>query len=658
MKPAIAPVSFRPDIQGLRAWAVIAVLLFHFNLPGASSGFIGVDIFFVVSGFLMASIIVKGLEKKNFSIWQFYISRIRRIVPALMVLLVVLLVLGWFLLPTPDYKSLGAQSASSLGFLSNIYYWRTASYFGATAHEKWLLHTWSLGIEFQFYVLFPVFMLLLWKIKPKIKTLFWGLGGGFAVSLALSIVASSWQPTAAFYLLPTRGWELAAGGLAFLIGREVPSLQRFAKPMFWTGFTLWVVAALFIDNSLAWPSGWALFPVMGTALIIIAQQTNVKLMVNPLAQWLGNRSYSLYLWHWPLVVALYFTGLHTDWLWITAAFALSLLFGDLSYRLIETPTRKYLTAASFAKQGSVFAVTSLVIVLSAVSVNVFDLKFRGMNQSEKDQYLVHYSREKFVPLIREDYLEQCNFFDDISGTAKKHINANCTSKEGDGGVFLWGDSHAQALSFGLRKLLKENYQNTPFYQVASSGCRAHLTPDTQTSGEFKISCDRSNAYVLEKIKMLQPDLVIIAQQNRHDKNNFEDISNKLLSFGVKQVFVVGPVPEWEPTLPKIIARRHWQDDNKIEDVSFVKSLRDMDQQLVKKFDDSRNFKYFSVMSELCDGYKCLAKLDEDRTPLVFDYGHLSPAGSSYVVKNVLALPIDQVLTDQEHKPIAAAHLAP
>src|SRR5690606_26099179 len=135
-----------------------------------------------------------------------------------------------------------------------------------------------------------------------------------------------------------RSWELAAGALAFLVGREVSGLQRFAKPLFWTGCTLWVAAALLIDTSLAWPSGWALFPVTGTALIIIAQQTNAALMSNPLAQWLGDRSYSLYLWHWPLVVALYFSGLHTDPLWIAAAFALSLLLGDLSYRLVETPT--------------------------------------------------------------------------------------------------------------------------------------------------------------------------------------------------------------------------------------------------------------------------------------------------------------------------------
>src|SRR5690554_1232433 len=212
MQPAKPAYGFRNDINGLRAWAVVAVLLFHFQVPGFSAGFIGVDIFFVISGFLMTGIILRGLEQGNFSLWQFYMARARRIIPALMLLLVVLLVLGWFWLPTPDYQTLGAQSAYSLSFLSNIHYWRSAGYFDSAAYEKWLLHTWSLGIEMQFYLLYPVFALLVWKIKSGVKTFAWSLVSLFVLSLALSVMASSWKRAAAFYLVPTGGWELAGGG--------------------------------------------------------------------------------------------------------------------------------------------------------------------------------------------------------------------------------------------------------------------------------------------------------------------------------------------------------------------------------------------------------------------------------------------------------------
>lgn len=643
MKHLPSPISYREDINGLRAWAVIAVLLFHFKLPGVSAGFIGVDVFFVISGFLMTAIIVKGLEGQNFSIWQFYMARIRRIAPALMVLVAVLLVLGWFWLPTPDYQSLGTQSAYSLAFLSNIHYWQSSGYFDAAAQEKWLLHTWSLGIEAQFYVLFPIYLMILWKIKPHIKTLFWGLSFAFAASLAVSIGVSHLKPSAAFYLLPTRGWELAAGGLAFLIGREVLALQRFAKPMFWLGIGLWLSAVFLLDSSYAWPSGWGLLPVLGAVFIILANQSQAKLMVNPIAQWVGQRSYSLYLWHWPLVVALYFAGLQNDWLWVSGAIVLSLVLAHLSYHLVEVPTRSYLSASSLRKEIFAIALAGLVIGLAAVSVKMLDFGFRAINQSDKGQYLNYYSRDNFVPLIRKDYLEKCNFFDGKSYTAKKTaIDSSCTKENGNQGIFIWGDSHAQALSYGLRKWADTKHPPLAFYQVASSGCRAHLTADTQTTGEFKLACDRSNNYAIDSIERLKPTVVIIAQRDRHDKNDFDAIAKKLKSIGVSYILIVGPVPQWEPSLPQAIARRHWNGNPRVDDPSFIIELAEMDQKLQEKYENSTLIKYLSIQNHLCDGSNCLAKLDLEKTPLVFDYGHLTLEGSEYVVKNVIAPELDKI----------------
>ena len=148
--------SFRQDINGLRAIAVIAVVLFHFNASWMPGGFAGVDVFFVISGFLMTGIIFRGIEQENFSILKFYVARANRIIPALAVLCLVLLVFGWFYLTPLDYKALGKHAASSVAFLSNIIYWRESGYFDAASHEKWLLHTWSLSVEWQFYILYPL----------------------------------------------------------------------------------------------------------------------------------------------------------------------------------------------------------------------------------------------------------------------------------------------------------------------------------------------------------------------------------------------------------------------------------------------------------------------------------------------------------------------
>ena len=280
-----SPVKFREDINGLRAWAVIAVLLFHFSLIGLPGEFVGVDVFFVISGYLMTAIIVNGQEKGSFSIWKFYMSRIRRIFPALLVVIAALLVLGWFYLPTPDYQELGKQSAYSLTFLSNIGYWRSAGgYFDSGAHEKWLLHTWSLAVEAQFYVLYPLFITLIWKFFKSIKAITVGLILVFIGSLIINIIQTKFYPTAAFYLLPTRSWELASGGLVYLIVKQNLVAESLRNKSLWIGWILVIGSFTFIKEEFAWPGYWAILPVLGASLIILAQNTEFKLTNNSLAQ--------------------------------------------------------------------------------------------------------------------------------------------------------------------------------------------------------------------------------------------------------------------------------------------------------------------------------------------------------------------------------------
>lgn len=213
-------VNFRKDINGLRAWAVVAVVLFHFGVPGFAGGFVGVDIFFVISGFLMTNILIKKLEnpQQKFSVWDFYLARAERIAPALLVLCIALLALGWFLLPPQDYRSLGMHTLTSVLFASNIQYWREAGYFDAASHDKWLLHTWSLSVEWQFYLVLPLLLWGVWRLWPgrcnaaQVHILL------LLASLALLVWLTSQKPEAAFFLLPTRAWEMLAGALAVLNG--------------------------------------------------------------------------------------------------------------------------------------------------------------------------------------------------------------------------------------------------------------------------------------------------------------------------------------------------------------------------------------------------------------------------------------------------------
>jgi len=330
----------RADIDGLRAIAVVAVILFHFGVPWFSGGFTGVDVFFVISGFLMASIIVGKLQSGRFSVWDFYLARARRIFPALAALCGALLVFGWLSLDPIQYRRLALHAASSLTFLSNFTYWQEAGYFDVASHEKWLLHTWSLSVEWQFYLLFPILLLVTWKLFRSRRALGIAVAAAFLLSLTLSIYVTPRRLDTAYYLLPTRAWELLAGSLVFLVSSNVTPSRAVARSLEIVGIALILAAAMMMGPLDPWPGYLALIPVAGAALVIVARNTGSVITANPVARFIGLSSYSIYLWHWPVLVALRFQRLEHDRRWAIGAIFLSILLGYLSYRLVEVPTRR------------------------------------------------------------------------------------------------------------------------------------------------------------------------------------------------------------------------------------------------------------------------------------------------------------------------------
>lgn len=349
---------FRLDINGLRAWAVTAVVLYHFGVPGFAGGFIGVDVFFVISGFLMTGIVVRGLERGKFSLIDFYMARGRRIIPALAVLCMVLLALGWLFLLPPDYRLLGTHTGYSLTFLSNIEYFREAGYFDSASHEKWLLHTWSLSVEWQFYMVLPVVLWAAWRLVPGRRMQTWVVAAGFAVSFAASILVTREDPSAAFFLLHTRAWEMLAGGLVLLLGQSLAldaGARRWVERL---GLLLIVVSVGLFDKHTTWPGALAMLPVLGSMLVVLAGNASA-FTGNRAAQWLGDRSYSIYLWHWPVCVALVYAELQRHPLAIAAGIVLTLVLGHLSYALVETRARTLLGKSNW-RAASVLAATVLL----------------------------------------------------------------------------------------------------------------------------------------------------------------------------------------------------------------------------------------------------------------------------------------------------------
>lgn len=341
--------AFKNEINGLRAIAVLAVLLFHAKVPLFRGGFVGVDIFFVISGNLMTSIVLFGLDRGDFSLLSFWAARARRIVPALLALCAVLAVLGWFLVDPITYREIGVQAAASLGFVSNIEFWRESGYFDQAAEAKWLLHTWSLSVEWQFYLGYPIVLLMARRVLGKRATtpLLWF---GFLLSLELSGLVTPWRPSLAFYMLPTRAWEMIAGGLVLVHGSAIGPLSASGRRRLeLAGLALIVLSLTIISPDTPWPSLWALLPVAGAAAVIFSDRKGDSLLNLPPVQSLGLCSYSVYLWHWPVIVAFrYYEWNASPWA-APAEISLGLALGALSTLLVERPSQAWLGRASFRR---------------------------------------------------------------------------------------------------------------------------------------------------------------------------------------------------------------------------------------------------------------------------------------------------------------------
>lgn len=623
-----SPVKFREDINGLRAWAVIAVLLFHFSLIGLPGGFAGVDIFFVISGYLMTAIIVGGYEKGNFSIWKFYMARARRILPALLAVIAVLLVLGWFWLPTPDYKSLGAQSAYGMSFLSNMYYLRSAGYFDSAAEEKWLLHTWSLAVEAQFYLLYPIFIALIWKFWKSLKVVTIAVLILFLASLALNLVVSNWKPTAAFYLLPTRGWELAAGALVFLIAKQYKLPKKPLSFLFWAGWLMVIGSFFFIDETFVWPSYWAVLPVLGTSLIILAYKEDCFLTNNAVAQWLGDRSYSLYLWHWPLVVALYFASLQNDWTWVISFFALSIILAHFSYQLIETPTRKYLSEAKLFKEVLVIVISGIVVGLFAVSSRLFIFEDRIDKEIERAAGI---DVEKKINTNHRLFMKGCGYNFESNTIPICSFDKNLRVYKSFGDSILIGDSHSASV---LSAVSKASKNKRVVYLGGLSGCPFQNKEMKSYSGD----CLQGNKVIQEVIKEYE-DIPLIIVNAMHDErfDSYSDFEKTMVDTTCsysedRKVYLMRPIPYMKVNVPKYMAR-NLIFGRSAEEVSISLEEYNKRAKTIWKAQDVTAQKCGAVILNplpyLCDDQNCYGSLNGQ--PLYIDTNHLNEFGNKLLI---------------------------
>jgi peptidoglycan/LPS O-acetylase OafA/YrhL len=631
---------------------VVAVILYHFKLPGFGGGFAGVDIFFVISGFLMTGIIVLGLEAgagaKAFSLLSFYWARARRIIPALLVLCVSLLGLGWLFLTAVDYRMLSSHAVASLAFLSNVQFWREAGYFDASSHEKWLLHTWSLSVEWQFYLLLPLFLLALWKWRPGRKPVFVALVAGCAVSFALSLALTPSSPSFAFYLLPARAWEMFAGGLVFL---SAPRLALSTRQGAWleiAGFALIGYTVLFFDAAMAWPGWRALVPVLGTVAVLLAARNDSAWSGKPVAQWLGKRSYSLYLWHWPAVVALVYLERQGDPRFVGAALLLTVMLGHLSYHLVEVRAQRFLGKA-FALRSAVVIVAPIVLV-AGVAVLIWKMDgIRGRYPAATDMVAAESANlnpRQLACFARAGVESPSCVYGGQKVAAillgDSHADAITTAfaaavPTGDEGILGWTYISCPTL-FGVRNL-------SPKYG-AGERCGAFLDWAMERLDAIPkevplVIVNRTTTYALGHNESWEgdagmPAVYFTEPHATADPNFLKEFAARLASTACtlakqRPVYLVRPIPEMGVDVPKAMGRALLLGRERLVSITldeyhkrhaFVWAAQDAARERC-------GIKILDPLPYLCRDGRCFG--DKDGRPIYYDDDHLSEFGNKLLV---------------------------
>lgn len=442
--PPISPMPYRGDIDGLRAIAVLSVVLYHFGLP-LPGGFVGVDIFFVISGFLIGGILWREYDATG-KVWlrRFYIRRFRRLAPAFFTMVLVTGAVAWLLLLPFEFREFGKSAIAATLYLSNVLFFRQAGYFDAVSGDKPLLHSWSLAVEEQFYIFLPLFILLLSRWR-------WGLIGGLVACWAASLVAcilfTPVSQTATFYLFPFRMWELLSGVLLAIWGHETRRGWRGRAALSWLGLALILASVTLIPAGPHFPGLLALLPVLGTVLLLAngtGKNRVNRLLTLPAMRFFGLISYSLYLWHWPVhTLSVYLRGGDAgpaeQALWM----ALSVALAWLSWRLVENPVRYARNLPGGLVLGGTALCSAAVLAAGTVIYRGDGLPQRfgpeaGVHIAASGDFLQDWSRCYIATELPLDGLEVCPI-----------------GPQGPPRVLVWGDSHVRAFREGLNRAARE-----------------------------------------------------------------------------------------------------------------------------------------------------------------------------------------------------------
>lgn len=635
---------YRADIDGLRALAIILVLLYHVFPAVVKGGFIGVDVFFVISGFLISGIILNDLKNESFSFLTFYSRRIQRILPVLLVVIASSLLLGWiFLLPT-EFKELGKHVAGGVGFAANFTLWSDAGYFDALPELKPLLHLWSLGVEEQFYLLWPLVLFVVWKIFPvwisHLKLMIYFVVVALILSFAFNVIFVSTNPDMVFYFPFTRFWEIFVGAaLCIFLMRHPPNkMSNLQANMLSTfGVVLILVVVLSINKNSVFPGWWAILPTIGTASIIAGGQRawlNKNIFCNNAVVGIGLISYPLYLWHWLILSFLYIKVGPLPYSFDkVVVLVLSFLLAWLSYKYIETPIRhrknkKLVIASLFGLSLTLGLLGAAIYKLDGVPSRITKITDDKEIPAELQEML----NPKFGGYISKDWREHNCFL--AKGEGSERYGSECIERSYKPLVFLWGDSHAAALYSGLK-----SYQGKKEFSIAQYTASA-CPPVLNWDGAINKLCREINDHNISLIRQTKPDIVILEAAwywSEYDWKKVTETISELKKVGISKIVLAGPVPNWKEKVPNAIIS-YYRNFKKLPPIHTtfevdINEIAKFDRQL-EELAREQNIIYLSIYKALCNQEGCMLRIGDDiRNISSLDYGHLSVFASEFVIES-------------------------
>lgn len=607
-------MQYRSEIDGLRAVAVVPVIAFHAGIAGFTGGYIGVDVFFVISGYLITSIISTDLRNDNFYISRFYERRARRILPTLFLVMLCCIPFAWlWILPVPLEAFSKSLSAVSL-FSSNIFFWKESGYFSQPAELTPLLHTWSLAVEEQFYLLFPV--ALLWISRLGSRRAFWLIAFAALASFLLCEWASRSWPAANFYFAATRAWELLAGSLCALLIIDKPIRNSdFAGAL---GLGLIGFSIFAYDDQTRFPSGYALIPVIGTCLIILfagPKSTVARILGSKPLVGIGLLSYSAYLWHQPLFAFARIRSGDDPSLGSLLGLTLAAFgFAYVSWRFVETPFRH----AQQVSRRTVFAF-SAAGVFFFVGIGIAGWLSQGAPQrySEAERNLL--ALTDYKKSLTAYSLGRC-LLDYEQGTSVLMANACFADVSDKSRIIVFGDSEAAHLMFGTKVVFPSRHVD----QWTATSCRPFVYPaDTPRCRQF-------NDTFLRMLPRAKPGDIVIVGGNwirtyeELGNDNFVRLLAESLSALAKskaRIVIVGNTPEFSTSpINNVIVSGNRSPNLLSTSLDFEPSNA-----AVRRAATQAGIQYFDPLGMLCRDRRCFVV--RDGMPTMFDEGHLTPYGS-------------------------------